>query len=240
MTDPWPARADGGGAALNCEIRTRTTRRWEPGAASDESGRSEWRTYTYRARAVTPVKAPAQNGFHEFRMGLLADGEVLVDDLSVVEEPDGAARSLIQNGTFDDARAWRFLGNHSHSQVVDDPDRPGNKVLRLVATDARGYMHNQLETTLKSGGVVVPVVAGRTYAISFRAKWIGGSPLFHTELYYNKGARTTVLALPGSMERRVAATRRGLPTRDRPMPISFMGRWCPSLEPVVRVWASDS
>lgn len=195
--EPWPARADGGGSSL--ELRDPNADNASVGAwaSSDESGRSEWQTYTYRARAVTPVKAPAQNGFHEFRMGLLADGEVLVDDLSVVEEPDGAARSLIQNGTFDDARAWRFLGNHSHSQVVDDPDRSGNKVLRLVATDARGYMHNQLETTLKSGGVVVPVVAGRTYAISFRAKWIGGSPLLHTELYYNKVARTTVLALPG-------------------------------------------
>jgi hypothetical protein len=194
--EPWPALADGGGSSLELndpDADNATAGAW---SASDESERSTWRTYTYRARAVTPVKAPAQNGFHEFRMGLLAAGEVWVDDLRVVEDPDGAARLLIQNGSFDDASAWRLLGNHADSRVMDDPERAGNRVLRLVANGARGYMHNQLETTLKSGGAVVPVVAGRWYEISFRAKWVGGSPLLHTELYYNKVARTTVLDQP--------------------------------------------
>ncbi len=193
---PWTPAADGGGGSL--ELRDPWADNAVPDvwAASDESGRSAWKTYTYRARAVTPVKAPAQNGFHEFRMGLLADGEVLVDDLTVVEEPDGGRRQLIQNGNFNDALAWRLLGNHSHSRVIEDPGRPGNRLLHLMATDARGYMNNQLETTLKVGGVVAPIVAGRIYEVSFRAKWLSGSPLLHTELYYNKVARTTVIDLP--------------------------------------------
>ncbi|MBL9127715.1 MAG: lamin tail domain-containing protein, partial [Verrucomicrobiales bacterium] len=212
--DPWPARADGGGSSL--ELRDPRTDNAVSGAwaASDESGRATWKVYTYRARAVTPVKAPAQNGFHEFRMGLLADGEVWVDDVSVVENPDGARRELMQNGGFDGPRSWRFLGNHGRSSVIDDPEVAGNRILRLVATDARGYMHNQLESTLKAGGVVVPVVTGRTYEISFRAKWIGGSPLLHTELYYNKVARTTVLETPD---------RHGTPGRPNSMAVTNSG-----------------
>jgi hypothetical protein len=239
--EPWPALADGGGSSLelnNPDADNATAGAW---SASEESHRSTWRTYTYRARAVTPVKAPTQHGFHEFRMGLLAAGEVWVDDLRVVEDPDGAARLLIQNGTFDDASAWRLLGNHSASRVMDDPDRAGNRVLRLVANGARGYMHNQLETTLKSGGAVVPVVAGRWYEISFRAKWVGGSPLLHTELYYNKVARTTVLDQPslfGTPGRRNTAwaARRG-PTYSDLFHEPLVPK--PGEPVVVRVRASD-
>ena len=103
---------------------------------------------------------------------------------------------MIQNSGFDGARAWRFLGNHSHSRVIAPPDSPAESVLNLVATDARGYMNNQIETTLKVGGTVVPIVTGRTYEIALRARWIGGSPQLHTELYYNKVAATIILDQP--------------------------------------------
>ncbi len=193
---PWPSVADGGGSSLELQDPRADNLRPEAWAPSDQGSKSAWKRYVYRARAINPVKAPSINGFHEFRMGLLADGEVLIDDLTVVEEPDGASRQLIQNSDFNDALNWRLLGNHSHSRVEDDSDQAGNRVLRLVATDARGYMHNQLESTLKVEGTVVPVVAGRTYEIAFRAKWLSGSPLLHAELYYNKVARTTVLDQP--------------------------------------------
>lgn len=193
---PWPSHADGGGSSLELRNPWADNRLPEAWAASDESSRSVWKKYTYRAKAINPTKGPTINGFHEFRMGLLSDGTVLVDDVSVIEDPDGTARPLIQNSTFNTTQAWRLLGNHSHSRIVADPDQPGNQVLQLTATDARGYMHNQLETTLKSGTTIVPVVVGRTYEFSFRAKWLGGSPQLHTELYYNKVARTTILDQP--------------------------------------------
>lgn len=193
---PWPGRADGGGSSLERRNPFSNPLLPESWSASDESSRTSWKTYTYRAKAINPTKAPAINGFHEFRMGMLADGEAWIDDVTVTEDPDGTPRQLIQNTAFNDAKAWRFLGNHSHSLIAPDPADAGNSVLRLVATDARGYMHNQLESTLKAGGVVVPVVAGRTYEISFRARWIAGSPQLHTELYYNKVARTTILDQP--------------------------------------------
>ena len=193
---PWPGRADGGGSSLERRNPFSNPALPESWSASDESHRTSWKRYTYRARAINPTKAPAINGFHEFRMGLLADGEAWIDDVTVTEDPDGTPRQLLQNTAFNDARAWRLLGNHAHSRIAQDPAAPGNSALHLVATDARGYMNNQLESTLKAGATVVSVVAGRTYEISFRARWIAGSPQLHTELYYNKVARTTILDQP--------------------------------------------
>ena len=194
---PWPAAADSGGSSL--ELRDPRADNASPAAwaASDETPRATWQRYVFRARAVEPVFGPPLHGFSELRVGLLDDGECLLDNVAVVEDPEGARRSLLTNGDFaTDASAWRLLGNHSHSRVEPDPDRPDNRVLRVVATDSRGYLHNQIESTLRFGGAVAPVVAGREYEIAFDARWLRGSPQLHAELHYNRVARTFILAQP--------------------------------------------
>ena len=63
------------------------------------------------------------NRWREFCLGLLRGGEVLIDDISVIEDPGGSNRQLISNGDFQSGSSgWRLLGNHGHSEVVDDPD----------------------------------------------------------------------------------------------------------------------
>ena len=133
---------------------------------------------------------------------MLSDGTILLDDVSVVENPNGAARELIQNGTFESdavgehAATWRLIGNHRHSEVVVDPDDPTNRALRFVATGATEHMHNHGETTLKSGNEFVDISNGTEYRISFRAKWIEGGNLFNTRLYFNRLPKTTPIAQP--------------------------------------------
>ena len=89
-------------------------------------------------------------------MGMLTDGEVLLDDIQVIQDPSGTAINLIQNSTFEadsvgsSAATWRLIGNHRHSEVIVDPDDPANQVLRFVATGATEHMHNHAETTLKN------------------------------------------------------------------------------------------
>lgn len=189
----WPEAADGGGASL--ELRSPHTDRTagEAWAPSQESGRTTWRTYAYRGIA-SPSKVGPDGQWHEFVLGLLDAGEVLLDDVSVVESPGGAAPfELLQNGTFDSGLgAWRIIGNH-HGEVVADPDAPGNRVLRLVATGSTEHMSNHAETTLKNNR---DIVNGREYAVSFRAKWVRGSPQVHTRLYFNRLARTTLIETP--------------------------------------------
>jgi len=189
----WPAHADGGGCSLELiDVRADNKRAgaWD---ASNELGRSVWQDYAYRARAV---KSPVGRDelYSEFVMGLLDQGEILIDDVQVIEDPDGTAQTLLQNSDFaQGTQAWRIIGNHSTSSVVPDPDDPGNPVLRLVATGPAEHMSNHAETTLAQGR---RVQNGRTYEIRFRARWVAGTPLLNTRLFFNRVASTTVLAVP--------------------------------------------
>jgi Lamin Tail Domain/Putative Ig domain len=190
----WPASADGGGSSLELRDPDADNSKGEAWAASDETGKSSWQTYSYRMKAqASPTPAP-DGQWHDFVMGLLADGECLVDDVSVVEEPDTAPVPFVDNGNFENGlTGWRVLGTQGHSAVEVDPDNAGNHVLHIISTGPQEHMHNHIETTLSSGRTVSN---GREYEISFRAKWLAGNNLLNTRLYFNRAARTTELPAP--------------------------------------------
>ncbi|MCK6516092.1 lamin tail domain-containing protein, partial [Myxococcota bacterium] len=186
----WPEASDGGGSSL--ELRDLWADNNAPGAwaASDELARSEWVTYRIRGEAEPSVVGP-DGAWEELVLGLLDGGTALIDDLSLIQDPDGSAIQLLSNGGFDDADArWRLLGNHRHSEIVPDPDDPGDSVLRLVATGPTGHMHNHAETTL------LQPIGNLEYELTFRARWVSGSNQLHTRLYFNRLPRTTLLEQP--------------------------------------------
>ena len=150
----WPRFADGGGSSLELRHASADNTSPESWAASDESGESRWETVTYRG--VAENDRQGHNVFHEFLLGLLDAGELLLDDVSVIEDPSGRAIEFIQNGDFESdaiespADKWRVVGthgSHGHSVVVADPDDPGNRCLHVVATGPTGDKHNKIETT---------------------------------------------------------------------------------------------
>jgi len=188
----WPQFADGGGSSLELRDLDADNNVPEAWAASDETNRSSWQTYTYQAIATSNGGPDGQ--WRDFAFGLLQAGEVLLDDISVKESPGGAATQFLSNTNFESgSTGWRLLGNHRLSSVITDPGNPGNKVLHLVAEGATEHMHNHIETTLASGR---SVTNGNTYEISFRAKWLTGSNQLHTRLYFNRAARNTVINRP--------------------------------------------
>ena len=199
----WPGNADAGGSSM--ELQHPASDNSYPGswAASDESRNSVWKDYSYVGTAENPPGTSFPTQWDEFLVGMLDSGECLLDDISVIEDPNGEAIQLIRNREFqgtifggDGTQNWRFLGNHGgHGKTVvePDPDEPSNTVLHLVATGATEHMHNHLEATL-SGSQSVD--RGKEYAISFRAKWLSGSPQLHTRLYFNYLAKTTILEQP--------------------------------------------
>ncbi len=194
----WHSLADGGGSSLELLDPDADNRQASAWRASDETHRGAWKTYTYEGKATKGLSSdPTQ--WNEFVFGMIDDAVVLIDDISVIEDPNGTARELIQNGDFESGTAdkWRILGNHRRFSVIDDPDQPGNKVLRVVAEGTTDTMHNHAETTLKHGGTWPVIDANKTYRISFRARWAGGSPQLHTRLYFNRLARTTILDING-------------------------------------------
>lgn len=187
----WPNAADGGGSSLelrNADADNRVAESW---AASDETTATGWQTFSYRGEASRSTIGQ-DTQWRDFAFGLLFAGEILIDDISVIEEPDGAAEQLISNLDFSNNDTdWRLLGNHRHSEITADPDEPGNNVLRVVATGPTEHMHNHIETTLSSR-----VTNGREYEISFRAKWISGCNQLHTRLYFNRLPRVNVIDRP--------------------------------------------
>ncbi|MCA9264516.1 MAG: lamin tail domain-containing protein, partial [Planctomycetales bacterium] len=193
----WDGLADSGGSSLELKDPFADNSIPEAWQASDGSDNGEWQTITYRGRATT---SNAPTTYNELVLGLLDSGEVLLDDIQVTQDPDGTARQLIQNGTFESdtvgmpASTWRIIGTHEESHVVVDPDDSSNQVLKLVATGPTEHMHNHAETTLKDGANYVSINSSLTYEISFRAKWLSGSDQLHSRLYFNRLPLTSHLA----------------------------------------------
>ena len=202
----WAEYANGGGSSLELRDPRSDNAQAEAWAASDESTKTGWNTYTYSGTA-TAEAAASPTLWRELVLGLLDAGEVLLDDISVIESPNGSAVQLIQNRTFESGLTnWRLRGNHKGSVIVD-PDNAGNKVLRLVATGSTGHMHNHVETTFANNA---QVINGREYEISFRAKSIAGNNGLLSRLYFNRLPRVNSLAVselngtPGARNSRYA------------------------------------
>ncbi len=187
----WTEKPDGEGNTLELRDPHSDNSLPESWAASDENSRRSWQTFTYQGVAAPSAVGP-DNQWREFILGLLDQGEMLIDDITVTANPGAGAVSMIAGGNFESGLGgWRMLGNHSDARIVTDPDNASNHALHLHATGATEHMHNHVETTFPGA---LSVVNGQTYQISFRARWISGSNKLNTRLYFNRLARTTVLA----------------------------------------------
>ena len=192
----WPEFADGRGSSLELIDPNADNAKAEAWAASDESLRSEWKTYSYSGPAVRPSRSNFPSTFSEFSFGLLDAGELLIDDVQVIEDPGGASLPFIQNADFEAGLdKWRPVGTH-HGEVIVDPANPDNSVFHLTATGPEEHLQNHVETTLKNGNTYERVRRNEEYSISFRAKWLGGSPQLNTRLFFNYLPRTTILETP--------------------------------------------
>jgi Lamin Tail Domain/CotH kinase protein len=184
--------SDGGGSSLELRDIDADHLNRDAWADSDESAKGLWQNVTYRMVAGQNYGSTRWN---EFRIGLLDEGIVLIDDVSVVRDPDGVRQQLIQNGGFETTTGntrWRFLGHH-RGEFVPDPDNVANRVLRLSAEDRAVMNHNHVETTFLNN---TTLTNGQLYEVSYRARWVAGSPQVNTRAYFSKLAKTTALAVP--------------------------------------------
>ncbi len=190
----WAEAAGGGGSSLELRDANADNTKAESWAASDESAKSLWQTYSYQMVAQPSLTDNPDGVWAQFLLGLLSEGECLIDDIRVLQSPTNNPVSLLSNGDFENGQTgWRVLGTHSASQVISEPGNPGNHVLRVVATGPQEHMNNHIETTLANGQTVVN---GLLYEISYRAKWVSGNSLLNTRFWFNRVARTMELAAP--------------------------------------------
>ncbi|HJQ81411.1 MAG TPA: lamin tail domain-containing protein, partial [Lacipirellulaceae bacterium] len=190
----WPLYADGGGSSLELRDPDADNNRAEAWAPSDESTESSWQTYTYRAVSSEPMSVGAN--LQQFILGLLDEGELLLDDVSVIRDPGGANQQVIVNGSFENdavgstPAGWRLVGNHGSGSVQLDGS---NKVLRLIAEGPQQHIHDHVTVDFGNGESIQD---GEEYEISLRAKWLAGSAQLNNRFYFTRMANTFILDVP--------------------------------------------
>jgi hypothetical protein len=170
---PWP---DGGGSSLE---------RIDPASESDAAGSWDASDDSSKAamQAISYGPVPYGGGESDFGMMLAEEGIMLIDDISLVPSTGGA--SLISNGNFNSSTApWRIEGTHIRSGRTTDPSEllNGAGTLKLICWNGSGdYKVNRIETDTAAQ------TAGTTYNVSFKARWVVGSPRVITIGDYNVG-----------------------------------------------------
>ena len=130
----------------------------------------------------------------------------------------------MQNGTFEEGTDhWRLLGNHGQhglSQVVADPDDPQNQ--RAAPGGHREPPSTCTITRKPRWPTGRRIQSSKTYQISFRAKWLAGSPQLNSRLYFNRLPDTTILPIttrtgtPGRAEQPATSQHRANLRRSAP------------------------
>lgn len=190
----WPQYADGGGSSLELRNPDADNSRAEAWAPSDESAKSTWQTYTYRAVCSEPLLVGTN--LQQFILGLLDEGEFLLDNVSVRRDPDGVNREVITNGSFENdpvgsrPSGWRLVGNHSGGTVQLDGD---NKVLHFIATGPQQHIHDHVTADFGNGESIQD---GKEYEISLDAKWIAGCAQVNNRFYFTRMSNTFLLDVP--------------------------------------------
>lgn len=160
----WPKWADGGGSSL--ELRDPRSNNDAPGAwtDSDESGKTQWKQFSYTIDASDGRYSHDMASVFDFM--LLNAGEVLVDDLELVE--DGLNR-LTNSGFESGESSWRILGSHTRSFVSTEDRHSGAQCLHLIATGHGDPGANRINQSLSGG------LSGHTVTFRGWARWLHGS-----------------------------------------------------------------
>lgn len=171
----WSLWADGGGSSLERIDPNGFTDSAETWDASDDSDKAVAQTIGYG-------NVPYGGGESDLGMMLAEEGIVIIDDISLTRT--GTATNLVSNGTFDSSTSpWRIEGTHIRSGRTTDPLERinGSGSLKLICWGGGGdYKVNRVETDTgqQSSG---------TYSVSYKARWVVGSPRVITVGDYNVG-----------------------------------------------------
>jgi hypothetical protein len=162
----WGKWSDGGGSSLELtdpHADPRVAANW---ADSDESGKGPWTTVEWTGRLDYGYSG---NGINRLYLGLLNDGECLIDDIEVRR---GTSTNFLQNAGFELGTAgWLLAGNHAGSTIDASGSRNGSLGLHLRAQGGLDTGVNSIRGTLSAG-----LAAGNTNTIRASVRWIAGWP----------------------------------------------------------------
>ncbi len=185
----WGRWSDGGGSSLELidpDADPTLASNW---ADSDESTKADWSVVEWTGRLDN---GNPTYGLNRFFLGLLNDGECLVDDIEVIR---GGSTNVLRNGTFEESILnWVASGNHAGSSFTNSAARNGSRGLHLRAQGGLDTGINSIRGTLLPG-----LANGQSVTIRASVRWIAGWPELLFRLRGNFADFAAPLPVPGNL-----------------------------------------
>ena len=163
----WSLWADGRGSSLELIDPHQDNDFASAWGASDETEKAVWEEHSF---SVSGYAATEES---EFNLLLVERGICRIDDVSIVEEPEGGVGNFIPNSGFEeDTLPWRIQGTHVQSERTTGDAHSGVACLEVVATSKGDTLCNRIETDTNPS-----LEAGRAYKVSLWTRWLRGSSL---------------------------------------------------------------
>ena len=156
---------------------------------SDESTRSEWRTYSCSGTNLQLRTEGAPTDFKELHFHLVGDSHIAVRNIQVRLNGEGTnllvnADRLSTNGL--SAGGWLAQGNHGASYMT-------NGELHLVADGHGDNRPNRVELDC------LALEKGQRYEIRFEARWISGNPRLVTQTWDHSLGDSFLITPPATL-----------------------------------------
>ena len=185
----WGEWASGGGSSLELidpHSNHRLAANW---ADSDETQKSVWTNIEYTG--VLDNGSNYESGILHAQIGLLDDGECLVDNL----EADYNGTNYVSNGTFESGtNGWSFQGAFTRSSLENTGYASGYS-LHIRASDRLWTGVNSCQVALNTNSLV----AGQTVTLRFKARWLRGWPEALLRLNGNWLEATAAMPVPANL-----------------------------------------
>ena len=195
----WDSVADGGGSSLELRNPNADNNKAEVWAPSDETAEVPVADLHVSQGGAGGSIRRIEPTYNEFIFGLLDSGEFLIDDIRVVQDPDGVAKELLQNGTFEGDTLGGPAASGGSSARIRARSSSTPTIRRIRSSTSWPPDRTPIPTTTPKRRL--PTERRRRTATStrftFRAKWLGGSSQLNTRLFFTRAALHHESGSPG-------------------------------------------
>ncbi len=186
----WPERSGGRGSSLELihpALDNQYSSAWR---ASREARTSPFRRYRFQGTYQELAKMGSRTDYRELHFYLVGEGHIVLRDVQLLEVESGRKlmnrEMLLSDDAYGDDSRWLIQGNHADSFVE------GNR-LHLIA-------HGHGDNRANRAEIDVPQLrAGRTYELSFEARWVSGVPRLVAHTWDNSFAHSFRLDVPRNL-----------------------------------------
>ncbi len=185
----WPELAAGRGSSMELIHPSMDNSLSSAWAASDESSKSKFRTYSYKAPYTEQYTMGGPADYRELHFFLNTSGYSIISDVELRQ--DGTGPNVLTNTTKFSVTGlsdtgWLWQGNHWASRLE------GNQ-LHILSEGHGDNRVNRVEIDAPG------LVKGNTYELKFNARWVNGSHLLMAHTWDWSVAKVFQLDVPSNL-----------------------------------------